>query len=187
VELSQQLPPIRELLQSRAEAHLTDFEVENDKLVVEGVLDLELLYLAHSDEDTKPLFRGVFPEVIPFEQTLVIPGLELGMQPRIEVEVVSVRPDLINRETLETAVTLQFAVDVVEYLEVEVAVEAVQVEPREEDPPTLTYLFVQEGDTIWKLSKQYHTTEDAILAANPSLQDDPLVLRAGDRLYIPRT
>ncbi|HBG01875.1 MAG TPA: hypothetical protein DDW87_09935, partial [Firmicutes bacterium] len=73
------------------------YEVENDKLVVEGVLDVELLYLAHSEEDTKPLFRGSFPEVIPFEQTLAIPGLELGMQPRIAAEVVAVKPDLINR------------------------------------------------------------------------------------------
>jgi hypothetical protein len=52
-------------------------------------------------------FEGCFPEVIPFQQTLAVPGLELGMQPRIEVEVVSVKPDLINRETLEAAVTLR--------------------------------------------------------------------------------
>ncbi|HBG01876.1 MAG TPA: hypothetical protein DDW87_09940 [Firmicutes bacterium] len=93
---------------------------------------------------------------------------------------------MINRETLETAVTLRFAVDVVEYLEVEVVVEAVQVEPKEDNPPTLTYVFVQEGDTVWKLSRQYHTTETAILGANPSLQDGTLVLRTGDCVYIPR-
>ena len=66
-------------------------------------------------------------------------------------------------------------------------VEAVAVEPLEEDPPTLTYVFVQSGDTIWKLSRLYHTTEEAIIKANPSLQDDPGALRAGERLYIPRS
>lgn len=187
IELGQALPPMRELLISTAEAHVTDYEVENDKLTVEGVLDVELCYLAHSEEDTKPLFRGMFPEVVPFQQTLALPGLELGMQPRITVQVVAAKPDLINRETLEVALTLRFMVDVVEYLELEVAVEAVAVQPREEDPPTLTYVFVQSGDTIWKLSRMYHTTEAAIIAANPSLQDDPLTLTSGERLYIPRS
>ncbi len=187
IELTQELPPIREVLIGTAAAHLIDYEVENDKLVVEGVLDVELYYLAHSEEDTKPLFRGVFPEIISFQQTLAVPGLELGMQPRIEIEVLAVKPDLINRETLEVALTLRFAVDVVEYLEVEAVVEAVAVEPLEEDPPTMTYVFVQGGDTIWKLSRLYHTTEEAIIGANPSLQEDPLTLRAGERLYIPRS
>ncbi|HBN94830.1 MAG TPA: hypothetical protein DDZ66_00900 [Firmicutes bacterium] len=186
IELGPSLPPMRELLVSTAVAHVTDYEVENDKLIVEGVLDVELFYLAHSEEDTKPLFRGVFPEVIPFQQTLAVPGLELGMQPRIQVEVLAVQPDLINRETLEAALTLRFTVDVVEYLEVEVVVEAVEVDPMEEDPPTLTYIFVQSGDTIWKLSRKYHTTEGAIIDANPSLQDDPLTLKVGQSLYIPR-
>lgn len=186
IELSQKLPPIRELLQSRATPYVTDYEVENDKLVVEGVLDVELFYLAHSEEDAKPLFRGMFPEVIQFEQTLAVPGLELGMQPRIQVAVVGVKPDLINRETVEVALTLRFVVDVVEYLEVEVAVEAVEVEPSVDNPPSLTFVFVQSGDTIWKLSRRYHTTEETILRANPNLQDDPFSLKAGDRLYIPR-
>ena len=78
------------------------------------------------------------------------------------------------------------ALTVTEYLELEVAVEAVQVEPEEENPPTLTYVFVQPGDTIWKLARRYHTTEEKILVYNPKLQDDPLLLRPGERLFIPR-
>lgn len=186
IELGPDLPPIREILASGATCHLTDYEVDEDKLVVEGVLDVEIFYLAHSEEDTKPLFRGHFAEIIPFEQTMAVPGLELGMQPRISLEVLAVKPDLINRETLEVAITLSYTVDVMEYLEVEVAVEAVEVEPVPEDPPTLTYVFVQKGDSLWKLSRRYHTTEEAILEANPSLQEAPDTLKPGDHIYIPR-
>lgn len=186
IELTEGLPPIREILKSRAQPHVTDFEVEEDKLTVEGVVDLEIFYLAHSEEDTKPLFRGYFPEAIPFSQTLAIPGLELGMQPRIDLKCVAVRPDLINRETMEAAITLRYKVDVVEYLEVEAVVEAVDVEPAPEDPPTLTFVFTQGGDTVWKLAKRYHTTEEAILQANPSLQDEAGALKPGDHICIPR-
>ncbi len=79
------------------------------------------------------------------------------------------------------------SVTVTEYLELEVAVEAVQVAPREDEPPTLTYVFVQPGDSIWKLARQYHTTEEEIFRSNPKLQEDPELLKPGDRLQIPRS
>lgn len=186
IELSQDLPPIREILKLRAVAHLTDYEVEEDKLTIQGVLDAEVFYLAHSEEDVKPLFRGYFPEALPFTQTLAVPGLELGMQPRVSVEVLSARPDLINRETMEAAVTLRYKVNVLEYLEVEAVVEAVDVEPAPEDPPTLTFVFAQCGDTVWKLARRYHTSEEAIRKTNPSLQDEAEV-KPGDCVYIPRS
>lgn len=186
LEIDHQYPPIRELLLCRGTAHWTDYEVDADRLDLEGVIDLELLYLAHSEEDIKPLYRAVFPEALSFQQTIVVPGLEPGMQPRIKLSVGQIQPDLINRETVEVALMLQANVTVTEYLELEVAVEAVQVEPEEENPPTLTYVFVQPGDTIWKLARRYHTTEEKILVYNPKLQDDPLLLRPGERLFIPR-
>lgn len=186
IELGENNPPMREILKCRAAAHLTDYDVEEDKLTIEGVLDVEIFYLAHSEEDIKPLFRGYLPEALPVSQTLAVPGLELGMQPRIELEVVAARPDLINRETLEAAVTLRYRVEVLEYLEVEAVVEAVDVEPLPEDPPTLTFVFVQSGDTVWKLARRYHTTEEAIRRVNPSLQDGEAEPQPGEHLCIPR-
>ena len=186
IELGENNPPMREILKCRAAAHLTDYDVEEDKLTIEGVLDVEIFYLAHSEEDIKPLFRGYLPEALPVSQTLAVPGLELGMQPRIELEVGAARPDLINRETLEAAVTLRYRVEVLEYLEVEAVVEAVDVEPLPEDPPTLTFVFVQSGDTVWKLARRYHTTEEAIRRVNPSLQDGEAEPQPGEHLCIPR-
>lgn len=186
LEIGHRLPPIRELLRVRARPQLSDYHLEDDKLLLEGFFDLEIFYLAHSEEDIKPLFRGVFPEAVSFQQTMVLAGLEPGLQPKIELETIKVHPDLINRETVEVALTFRAAVSIREYLEVEAVVEAVQVEPAPEDPPTLTYLFVHKGDTVWKLACQYHTTEEAILRANPFLQDSPALLKPGDKIQIPR-
>ncbi|HHY09512.1 MAG TPA: DUF3794 domain-containing protein [Firmicutes bacterium] len=186
LEIGQQYPPIRELLRCSAVPNLTDYFVDQDKIVLEGTFDLELIYLAHSEEDVKPLYRGVFAEAISFQQTVVVPGLEPGMQPHIVLETVKTSPDLINRETVEIILTFRAAVTTTEYLEVEAVVEAVEVEPPLEDPPTLTYVFVQKGDTVWKLARQYHTDEEAILEANPFLQQLPDLLKPGDKIYIPR-
>ncbi|HHY15647.1 MAG TPA: DUF3794 domain-containing protein [Firmicutes bacterium] len=186
IEIDQRFPPLRELLSCRATAHWTDYEVDDDRLALEGVLDVELYYLAHSEDDVKPLYRAVFPEALSFQHTVVVPGLEPGMQPQIKLSVSQIQPDLINRETVEVALMVRSAVTATEYLELEVAVEAVQVAPAGDDPPTLTYVFVQPGDSIWKLARQYHTTEEEIFRSNPKLQDDPGLLKPGDRLQIPR-
>ena len=40
-------------------------------------------------------------------------------------------------------------------------------------------------DTLWALSRHYHTTIEAIMKANPSIQDKSLI-RTGYWLYIPK-
>src|SRR5690606_40094835 len=40
----------------------------------------------------------------------------------------------------------------------------------EENPPTFTFVAVQPGDTLWKLSNRYHANMDDIVRANPWLQ-----------------
>ena len=39
-------------------------------------------------------------------------------------------------------------------------------------------------DTVWGLSRKYHCSMDAIVAANPSIEDRRLI-RTNDWLYIP--
>ncbi|NLJ80735.1 MAG: DUF3794 domain-containing protein [Firmicutes bacterium] len=184
IEIGPQFPPIRELLRCEPKANLSDYQIDDDKIVLEGHFDLELFYLAHSEEDVKPLYRAIFPQAASFQQTLVLSGLEPGMQPKIALQVLKAEPDLINRETVEVNLTFLAKVAATEYREVEVVVEAAEVEPAPEDPPTLTYVFAQEGDTVWKLSRQYHTTEEEILRANPLLQDSPPLLKPGDKICI---
>lgn len=46
----------------------------------------------------------------------------------------------------------------------------------------ITYV-IKRGDTIFEIAQQYHTTQDAILMSNPSVQ--PQNLQIGTRLYVP--
>ena len=88
IELTQDLPPIREVLISTAVPMWWIMRW----ITISSLLKVSrcgTYYLAHSEEDAKPLFRGVFPEIITFQQAGSA-GLELGMQPRIKVEVLAV-------------------------------------------------------------------------------------------------
>lgn len=186
VEIGERLPPIRELLRVIALPQMTDYRIDEDKILLEGVIDIEMIYLAHTEEETKPLFRGVFPNAIPFQQTIIMAGVEPGMKIHVSLEPRDVKPDLINRETVEVMVALRSHVCVNAYLQVEVVVEAVEIEPEDLEPPSIRYVFIQEGDTVWKLARKYHSSEEAIFQGNPTLQDSPSLLKPGDKIRIPR-
>lgn len=51
------------------------------------------------------------------------------------------------------------------------------------DKPTITY-FVQQGETLWGVSKKFGTTVDALISANDL--EENTKLRAGQNLVIPR-
>lgn len=184
VELGEEFPAIRQIFNtSFSQGQILNYEVEEDLLVFEAVLDLELFYLAHSEQDIKPFYAGSFPEAINFRQSVPVSGLEAGMQPELKLTVDELKFDLINRETVEVTATLNLLVSVYEYLELEVVVEAVEVLEEEGEKPSLTYLFAQEGDSIWKLAKQYGVSEEAIVKSNPGL---PEKISLGDKIQIPR-
>src|SRR5690606_9347236 len=57
----------------------------------------------------------------------------------------------------------------------------------EEDRPTFTFVVIQPGDTLWKLSRRYHADLDEILRVNPWLEDGGEgPLPPGRKLCVPR-
>lgn len=105
----------------------------------------------------------------------------------VTINIRDIRLDLINRETIEADVVFRSTVKVSQPIQTDIVVEALEVAPPEEDPPSITYVFVQNGDTLWKLSKKYHTSLEAILNANYWLKErEEYQLRVGDKICIPR-
>lgn len=187
LELTETDLPIRELLRAEARPQIVDYRVEEDKITLEGALDVELVYLAYTDEELKPLHSVVFPAALPIQQSIVIGGLEPGMKVNFTTAVKDIKTDLINRETIEVFVTLRFDVEALEEIQADVVVEVIEMTPPDPDPPSVTYIFVQEKDTLWKLARQYHSDEAAILQANSWLQGEgEIELRPGDKICIPR-
>ena len=184
IEIGERLPPIRELLRTTALPQITDFRIDDDKVLLEGMIDLEIVYLAHSEEEAKPLFKGVFPNAIPFQQTLIMAGVEPGMKASVTVEPRDVKPDLINRETVEVMVTLRSHVMVNEYLQVEAVVEAVEIEPADPDPPSITYVLLRKEipfgswlESIIRAKKQF---------SRPIQPGFSFTVKTGDAIRIPR-
>ena|GEM_PF-1416848 len=184
LELPQGNPPIERILIDTARARVEDVLVLEDRVVVSGQVDVEALYVARSPG--QPVHAVEWRDAIPFEIEVSLPGAEPGLEAQAEVQVEDVALDLINRETVEAQVRLVASVRLTRGCERSAVVEAVAVLPPDPDPPTWTFVVLQEGDTLWKLSHRYHTDVDRILAANPWLGDATAPLPPGRKLCIPR-
>ena len=187
IELASNYPPIREIIAAEGRVVNVDYRIDDDKVYVEGGISIDVTYLAHTEEEHKPLYRVSFSNAVPFQQMIAIGGVQPGMVAELEIDISQISLDLINRETIEADVAYRSLLKVIEPVQRDIVVEAVEVPPMEEDPPTITYVFVHETDTLWKLSRQYHTSLEAILEANSWLRErEPVRILPGDKLCIPR-
>ncbi len=187
LELSGSYPPIREIVGSEGKVLNYDFRVDDDKVLVEGSISIEFAYLAYIEDEHKPLYWAAFSNAVPFQQVIAIGGVQPGMIADLEIAVTDLKLDLINRETIEADITYRSRLKVTEPVQRDVVVEAIEVPPLEAEPPTVTYVFVHEADTLWKLSRQYHTSLETILEANSWLRErEQQRLMPGDKLCIPR-
>ena len=101
----------------------------------------------------------------------------------------------------QTAV-VQVFVKVTETLQLDVVTDVVAVAPTPTPTPTPTpkptekpkptecppgatikIVYIQQGDTLWKLAQKYHTTVDTLLRLNPGV--DPQNLQIGQKIRVP--
>lgn len=177
-------PPVERLLGAEAGVRVEDVLVLGDKVIVEGRVDVAGLYVARTDGS--PIHYVHWNGALPLEAEVPLSGAEPGMEADVRIDVVDVDLDLLNRETVEATVRVSARAKVTHGLERDAVVEAVVVSPPEANPPTLTFVVVQQDDTLWKLSHRYHTDVAAIVAANPWLEDPEAPLPPGRKLCVPR-
>lgn len=185
LELPPGHPPIDRILSGEAHAIIEDVLVLGDKIIAEGFVDVSALYVARTEG--QPMHFAAWRRAVPVEAEVVVAGAEPGMEAEVHALVTSLDLDLLNREAVEADVRLQVEAKLSRPVEREAIVEAVAVPPAEEDPPTLTFVVIQPGDTLWKLSHRYHTDVEQILRANPWLEGgEDASLPPGRKLCVPR-
>lgn len=186
VELGEHHPAIERLLAHEARAAVDEVLVLGERVSVAGHMDVSLLYVARDGEVENQVHFVEWKGVIPVEAQVPVSGAYPPMRARAEMELLDIEPDLLNRETVEWRGRVRVTVTVEQTQQLEAVVEAVVVPPLATDPPTYTFVVVQPGDSLWKLSRRYRSSEEAIVAANPHLQSGEDPLAVGSKLCIPR-
>ena len=168
-----------EIIMCSTKACVTDKKIVEDKVVIEGLMDVEVLFKA---DDNEKLIYTV-KEEMPFTCNAEVPGAKIDMQCVVKVCIESAEASIEGNTIAVKAVVLAFSrVNYITHKEF-----LVDITPLEDEAPikkaSIIIYVVQAGDTLWKISKNYYTTMDILCKIN-EIEDSESV-KVGQKLIIP--
>lgn len=183
VEIDENSPDISEIFNVLGKLSLSESDITDDRVVLEGVVGCNILYLADNDE--QPVF--CINREIPFKQTLDLKGVRAGMGLDVEMNIEHCSYSIVSAKEAEVRFVIGLLTRVSNQVTVPVVARAFE-QPLEDmkiaEQPSITIYFTQQGDTLWKIAKKYYTTTDEIKRDNDCGSAD--VLSPGEQILIPR-
>jgi len=167
------LPDMLQVFRVRGVVHLDDTKVMGDKVVVEGVITTDVLYVAQSD--AQPL--GSFRATIPFRQVIEAKGTQPGMRVTVNTSIDQAIFNMLSPRETEVRFMLTFNTRVVHEAEARIINNVSITDPDDSNrnnASSLIVYLVQNDDTLWNIAKRYNTPLDTLLSTNGIDANAPL-------------
>jgi nucleoid-associated protein YgaU len=158
-------PEIENICYVNAIPVINETKILDDKVLVEGVLETDAIYMSSFSGEPMCSLR----EQIPFRHFVEIPGLKLGMQCITKCNVDSLTFSPMNSQMIELRVVISVSADAYKQTDKKLVNRVEEVEGIAIDQsriPAVTIYLVQKGDTLWSIAKRYNTTVDALVKLN---------------------
>ncbi len=166
----------------RIMAEITNVETEivNGRVIVRAVLHKQLFFV-----DKGGLLRHV-REDVPFQVVANVPGAEPGMNVQARLRVMGdIDFELVNGRMVQQTAVIEAFLKVTRTVQLEVVVDVIFKDaPVPPKPPKGRFVIVKKGDSLFKIAQREGVTLDALIAANPQIQDPNLIF-PGQKVFIP--
>jgi hypothetical protein len=165
VQLGDDCPDILQIFKVTGSAHLDETKIIDDKVIAEGYVSANVLYVAESDET--PLYS--YSDIIPYRQFIETKGANSDMTANIDISIDHIGFNMLSGRELEVKFLLSFNTQVVQECEINVitGMEFSDMDKAELDSmASMTVYAVQPGDSLWKIAKRYNTSIDELLTVN---------------------
>ena len=143
---------------------LAQAERQKDKLAVDGVLDMTLIYL--TDDSQTPVSIQVEE---PFHTVF---ATQARPEDELTLTADQVEPAAVTGDRAEMKYILHLYAQGVRKGEADVVVEAVEEAAPEIEKGMILY-YLQPGEEVWDIAKRYRVTMDEIQRMNPALGESP--------------
>ncbi len=180
VMVSQNQPKILQICHAQGDIKIDDIITTDTELQVEGVIEVNILYI--SEDDSRPLnaLRGV----IPFTQNIELKGMTPSSNYEIKPYIDQLSVMMLDGEEIEVKASINLNAIVfdmiTERIITDIEVIDLDMEKIQAMPGIIGYV-VKRDDTLWNIAKKYYTTVDSIMDIN-ELSDDHI--SEGDKLII---
>ena len=156
---------ILQICHSSGVVRLDDSRPAEDGLMIEGALEVTLLYL--TDDDTAPV--GAISDVLPFSGTVEAEGIREDSVWQLNLGLEQLGAVMLGGG--EAEIKAQITADLLVFQPMqEKVVTSVQTQPfdlkRWEQQPGIVGYIVQPGDSLWKIAKKFHTTVEQVREMN---------------------
>lgn len=179
IEVEDEAVKPTKIIMNNATVCITDRKVLEDKVVVEGILNVNVLYKSNDEEK----YVATAQEEIPFTCAIEMAGTKINMNCVCKAYLESIDVDIeAGNISVRAIVKVYCRVNYVSHRKFLVSVNAIEGEI----PPkkaSVTIYSVQAGDTLWKIAKKYNTTIEVIAKINDI--ENPNEIKVGEKLIIP--
>ena len=183
LEVPREKPNIERVLRIDCSVKEASYRIIDGKVIVEGVVELQTLYVAQTPERDQPVHH--MSHRLKFTQVVEVPGTQEGFLAETRIAIEHVDFEVLDDRHFTAKVLIGVFAKVTEPVQLNVVVNVVVVTPPEVPcaQPTIVMVTIQPGDTLWALARKYNTTVAAIIQANPGIQ--PENLQVGQVIQIP--
>lgn len=173
-------PKILQICHSEGTIKIDDIIPSATELQVEGIIDLNILYI--SEDDLRPL--ASLKGAIPFTQVIEVKGINpnssYDIKPSIDqLSIMMLDSDEIEVKAVMNLNTIVFD-KITESIITDLEVADLDLEKLQAMPGIVGYV-VKKDDSLWNIAKRYYTTVDTIMEINDMENDS---IREGDKLII---
>ncbi len=183
VSLDEDMPKILQVFKISGKQHLDEQKILDDKIVVEGIISIDVLYIASDDE--VPIH--CYNTILPYRQIIETKGTKENkpVDCDIKVNLDRVNLSMLSDREIEIKCMLNFYVCVNE-IKLISFIEDICFSDFDKNFfdkfPSMTVYVVKPGDTLWKIAKRFNTTIEDIVLINDI--EDPDKIYPGEKFLI---
>lgn len=181
VQLGEGCPDILQIFRVKGRACVDEAKIIEDKVIVEGVIEADALYVA--EDDQAPLYS--FHTTLPYRQIIETKGAAAGMDAEMDVSIDHVGFNMLSGREMELRFLLSFNTQVIHEMEMSMVTDIAFADMDRavvDGMASMTVYVVQKDDSLWSIAKRYNTSIDELLSVNDI--ENPNKIVPGHKLLI---
>jgi hypothetical protein len=173
-------PKILQICHAKGNIKIDDINPEDTNLLVEGVIEVNILYI--SEDDSRPM--NSLKGAVPFSQIIEVKGMKPDSTYEIKPNIDQLSVMMLDSDEIEVKATMNLNTivfdKITEPIITDIEVADIDLDKLQTMPGLIGYV-VKAEDSLWKIAKRYYTTVDSIMNIN-NMEDDRI--KEGDKLII---
>ncbi|NMB08171.1 MAG: DUF3794 domain-containing protein [Tissierellia bacterium] len=169
---------IKEVYAIEGEANIIDSQYVEDKVIIEGLISLNIYYLKEETEEI-----ATMKEEIPFKSYLTIEELSNSPIVNVDISLEEIKYNLKNNTLkIDGSVKNHISVDKETKIDILTEIEETDIIIDKKNRPSIIIYMVQKEDKLWDIAKRYNTTMEEIILTNDI--SSPSTLMQGEKIII---